>query len=166
MLVRKVISLLCLMTSLLLFATCPKSTPNGSLISKLATDRGIFKLLAKGAGSYILGHDDRYITVVDADGSLSALCLSNKTTLRATRILANHKSPLRYTVEFQVTDPLCTASITLTDEQLKVLGSDYASQLHNEFVAVQFNSTYLKRKNDSTANSLEPVKVAGWGLAY
>jgi hypothetical protein len=161
MLVRKVISLLCFMTSLLLFATCPKSTPNGSLISKLATDRGIFKLLAKSAGSYILGHDDRYITVVDADDSLSALCLSNQTTLRAIRILDNHNSPLRFTVEFQVKDPafLNTANITLTDEQLKVLGSDYTSQLHNEFVAVQYNSTFLrKRKNDSTANSFEPAQ--------
>jgi hypothetical protein len=146
------------MASHLLFATCPKSTPNGSLISNLATDRGTFKLLAKCAGSYVLGHDDRYITVVDADDSLSALCLSNKTTLRATRILANLKSPLRFTVEFQVTDPLYTASITLTDEQLNVLGSDYTNQMHNEFVAVQHNSTFLKRKNDSTANSFEPAQ--------
>ena len=158
------------MASHLLFATCPKSTPNGSLLSNLATDRGTFKLLAKSAESYILGHNDQYITVSDTDKSLSALWLSNKTTLRATRILANHKSPLRFTVEFQVTDPLYTASITLTDEQLKVLGTNYASQLHNEFAAVQFNSTYLKRKNDSTANSLEPVqkrqKRAGYSVAF
>ena len=151
------------MTSLLLFATSPKTTPNGSLLSKLATDCGTFNLLAKGGETYVLGHDDRYITVVDADDSLSALCLSNQTTLRAIRILANLKSPLRFTVEFQVKDPafLTTASITLTDEQLKVLGTDYASQLHNEFVAVQYNSTFQKRKayadQDSTVNLLEPA---------
>ena len=166
MLLRKVVSLLCVMTSLLLFATCPKSTPNGSLLSNLATDSGTFKLLGKRGGTYVLGHANQYITVVDTDDTLSALCLSNQTTLRAIRILANLKSPLRFTVEFQVKDPsfLNTARITLTDEQLKVLGTEYTIQLYNDYntsqlqvVAVQYNSTILKRKNDSTANYLEPA---------
>jgi hypothetical protein len=149
------------MNSLLLFSTCPKSIPNGTLISNLATDRGTFKVLAKSARTYILGHNDRYITVVDTDNSLSALDLSNQTTLRVIRIIANLKSPLRFTVDFQVKDPAFVdaeaASITLTDEQLKVLGADYNSQLHNEFAADQYNSTFLKRKNDSTVNLLEPA---------
>jgi hypothetical protein len=160
--VRKVLSLFCfmLMNSLLLFSTCPKSTPNGSLISNLATERGTFKVLAKSARTYILGHHGRYITVVDTESCLSALCLSNQTTLRAIRILTNLKSPLRFTVDFQVKDPafVDTASITLTDEQLNVLGADYTSQLHNEFAADQYNSTFLKRKNDSPVNFLEPAQ--------
>ncbi len=49
-------------------------------------------------------------------------------------------------------------SITLTDEQLKVLGADYNNQLHSEFAADQYNSTFLKRKNNSTVNLLEPVQ--------
>jgi hypothetical protein len=110
--VRKVLSLFCfmLMNSLLLFSTCPKSTPNGSLISNLATERGTFKVLAKSARTYILGHHGRYITVVDTENCLSALCLSNQTTLRAIRILANLKSPLRFTVDFQVKDPALRSS--------------------------------------------------------
>ncbi len=97
MLVCKVISLLCLMASL--FATCPKSTPNGSLLSKLATDCGTFKLLGKRGGTYIQGHDDQCITVVDTNDSLSALSLSNQTTLSATRILGKLRSSRTSTVE-------------------------------------------------------------------
>ncbi len=41
------------------YSSRPKSNPNGSLISNLATDRGTFKLLAKSARTYIIGHDDR-----------------------------------------------------------------------------------------------------------
>ena len=157
MLVRKIVSLFCLMNSLLLFSTCPKSTPNGSLISNLSTDRGTFKLLAKSARTCILGHNDRYITVVDTDSSLSGLCLSNQTTLKAIRILANLKSPLRFTVDFKVKDPpVDTVSITLTDAQLNVLGADYTSQLHSEFAADQFNSTFLKRRSE--VNLTEPAQ--------
>ncbi len=87
MLLRTVISLICLMASHFLFATCPKTIPNGALLSKLATDSGTFKLLGKTGGTYILGYQDRYISVVDNDNSLSALNLSNLTTLKAIRIL-------------------------------------------------------------------------------
>ena len=120
------------MASYLLFATCPKSIPNGALLSKLATDSGTFKLLGKAGGTYILGHEDCYISVVDKDSSLSALHLTNQTTLKATRIVGKFNASRSFTVEFQVNDPsfLNTASVfTLTEEQFKVLGVDYTTQL-------------------------------------
>ena len=159
-----VINLICLMASHLLFDTCPKSIPNGTLISKLATDSGTFKLLGKGGGTYILGHEDRYISVVDNDNSLSALQLTNLTTLKATHIVAKFNASRSFTVEFQVNDPSFhnTASVlTLTEEQLKVLGVDYTTQLNNDFIARRDRSTGQKRKVcdvDSTVNSLDRVQ--------
>ena len=151
------------MASYLLFATCPKSIPNGALLSKLATDSGTFKLLGKAGGTYILGHEDCYISVVDKDSSLSALHLTNQTTLKATRIVGKFNASRSFTVEFQVNDPsfLNTASVfTLTEEQFKVLGVDYTTQLNNDFIANRRDcSTGQKRKicadEDSTANSLD-----------
>jgi hypothetical protein len=151
------------MASHLLFATCPKNIPNGSLISKLATESGTFKLLGKTGGTYVLGHEDRYISVVDNDSSLSALHLSNLTTLKATRIVDKFNASRSFTVEFQINDPsiLNTASVlhgvfTLTEEQFKVLGVDYTTQLNNNFIASRRDcSTGQKRKicaeEDSTA---------------
>jgi hypothetical protein len=154
------------MASHLLFDTCPKSIPNGTLISKLATDSGTFKLLGgKAGGTYILGHEDRYISVVDNDNSLSVLHLSNLTTLKATRIVSKFNASRSFTVEFKVNDPsfLTTVSVlTLTEEQFKVLGVDYTTQLNNDFIARRDRSTAQKRKAcadvDSTANSLDRVQ--------
>jgi hypothetical protein len=152
------------MASHLLFATCPKSFPNGALISKLATDSGTFKLLGKAGGTYILGYEDRYISVVDNDNSLSAVPLSNLTTLKATRIVSKLNASRSFTVEFQVNDPSFHKSVfTLTEEQFKVLGVDYATQLNNNFIASRRDcSTGQKRKAcadvDSTANSFDQQK--------
>jgi hypothetical protein len=155
------------MASHLLFATCPKTIPNGALLSKLATDSGTFKLLGKGGGTYILGHEDRYISVVDTDNSLSALHLSNKTTLKATRIVGKFNASRSFTVEFKVNDPsfefINNVSVfTLTEEQFKVLGVDYTTQLNNDFIARRDCSTGQKRKTcadvDSTANPLDHVQ--------
>jgi hypothetical protein len=148
------------MASHFLFATCPKTIPNGALLSKLATDSGTFKLLGKTGGTYILGYQDRYISVVDNDKTLSALTLSNLTTLKAIRILGKINASRSFTVEFQINDPSFVSVFTLTEEQFKVLGVDYATQLNNDFIASRRDcSTGQKRKvcadEDSTANSLD-----------
>ena len=161
-----VVSLICFMSSHLLFATCPKSFPNGALISKLATDSGTFKLLGgKGGGTYILGHEDCYVSVVNIDNSMSALHLTNQTTLKATRIVGKINASRSFTVEFQVNDPsfLNTTSVfTLTEEQFKVLGVDYTTRLNNDFIAHRDCSTVQKRKAcadvDSTANCLDHLQ--------